>query len=666
MITAISSSKPGAKLDECLVKCKGLEKTYRNGTRALNNVNIEVSKGELFGLIGADGAGKTTTLKILAGVMEPTKGEAIVLGNAPRDSRKNISYLTQHFSLYSDLTVYENLEYEAGLRDIAQDIFVQRADRYLKELGLIKFSDRLAGQLSGGMKQKLSLCCCLISQPRLLLLDEPSNGLDPLSRRELWQHLFSVTHEGISIIVATPYMDEAELCTRVALIQDGSIHEVGSPQELKDELGMKRLEILVDDTERAQKALDGTTEQAGIVDVYTFGDRVDVVVKDAQRAEREIRQRLATQELNPSAIQVKSLTLDNVFSYRLRERGITEATLAPFPRSNHAPGEDLHSEGTKYAIHAELLSKSFQDFQAVRKVDLKVHYGEIYGLLGANGSGKTTTIKMLCGLQHPSSGSVTIAEENGNLRSPLLRKRMGYMSQKFTLYDALTVLENLKFYAAIYDIPHQLRKGKIDWVIEACGLTGKESELVGPLPRGWKQRIAFGASIMHEPEILFLDEPTAGVDPIARRQIWSMIRDLAHSGTAVMVTTHYLEEAEYCNTLGFLADGTMVTQGSPHDIKRAQRGSILEVVTDNPHKSYGALVTIFERWQISLAGNVIHVFVEKPEAESSRIHSKLRNSGISVRSLQIVSASLEDAFVSIVSNMKPRGQVDEQHLRTSA
>jgi ABC-2 type transport system ATP-binding protein len=661
-----SISKPAVKQSDCVVKSEGLEKVYRNGTRALDKVNIEVREGELFGLIGPDGAGKTTTLKILAGIMEPTSGEVSVLDTTPRDARQKISYLTQHFSLYSDLTIYENLQYEAGLRGISRDAFEEPMEKYLKELGLFKFMDRLAGQLSGGMKQKLSLCCCLLSQPRLLLLDEPSAGLDPLSRRELWQHLFSVAQEGITTIVATPYMDEAELCNRIALIQDGTIHEVGSPRELEDALDMKKLEIMVGDTERAEKALAAIKNRTSILDVYTFGDKVEVMTKDAAGAEKEVRARLGAQELAPEAIRVTSPNLDDVFSFRLRERGAKELSPTPLPRLKEQSKKADDKNPERSAVTAEGLSKKFQDFQAVSNVNLKVHYGEIYGLLGANGSGKTTTIKMLCGLENPTSGSVTIAGEKGNLRSDDLRKRLGYMSQKFTLYDALTVLENLKFYAAIYEIPYDSRKEKIDWALEACGLSGKERQLVGSLPRGWKQRIAFGASVMHEPEILFLDEPTAGVDPIARRQIWSMIRDLTHSGTAIIVTTHYLEEAEYCHTLGFLADGKMVAQGSPHEIKDNQTGKVLELLTDNPQKAFAVLVTILERWRVSIFREAIHVFVDKPEEESARLRAKLQEAGVKVRSTETVSTSLEDAFVSIVGKLKNGSGSYEQNLRASA
>jgi ABC-2 type transport system ATP-binding protein len=665
MTTSVSSNKPAVKVKDCLVKSKGLEKIYRNGTKALESVDLEVFEGELFGLIGPDGAGKTTTLKILAGVLEPSKGEVSVVNVRPRDARHSISYLTQHFSLYSDLTIYENLEYEAGLRGIPRDVFIERAEKYLKDLGLFQFSDRLAGKLSGGMKQKLSLCCCLLSKPRVLLLDEPSAGLDPLSRRELWQHLFSVTREGMTTIVATPYMDEAELCSRVALIQEGSIHEVGSPRELKDALGLKRLDVTIAEVDDAKKALEETKNRNNIVDVYAFGDKVDVIAKDAEQAEIEVRDRLKSQNLNPSAIEITAPTLDDVFSFRLRERGVQETIPPPLPRLNQAKSEK-QNKNDQDAVSADGLRKTYQKFEAVKKLDLKVRYGEIYGLLGANGAGKTTTIKMLCGLENPTSGTVTIGGEKGNLRSHSLRKRLGYMSQKFTLYDALTVIENLKFYASIYEIPYDKRKEKIDWALDACGLKGKEKEIVGRLPRGWKQRIAFGASVMHEPEILFLDEPTAGVDPIARRQIWSMIRELTRSGTAIIVTTHYLDEAEYCNALGFMADGTMVAQGSPSEIKQSQTGKVLEIVTDNPREASSALASIYEGWQVSVFRDVVHLCVDNPEGETSKVRNKLRESGVKMDSIHMVSASLEDAFVSIVSKIKNGGKSDANDLRTSS
>jgi len=284
-----------------------------------------------------------------------------------------------------------------------------------------------------------------------------------------------------------------------------------------------------------------------------------------------------------------------------------------------------------------------------------VHYGEIFGLLGANGAGKTTVIKMLCGLLQPTSGQVTLAGETGNLRSRKVRKKLGYMSQKFTLYDGLTVKENLEFYASIYEIPRKNRKEKVDWAMAACNLGELKDRLVGRLPLGWKQRIAFGASVMHEPEILFLDEPTAGVDPIARRQLWSLIRDFARSGTAVLVTTHYLAEAEYCNQLAMMADSQVLVQGSPNEIKRDHKGGLIEISGERAREAYQALGERLEPWRLTLANGKLRVLLDDPESDLPSLKSMLDQAGIRIGTTQSVPFSLEDAFIALVqSNRKER------------
>ena len=303
-----------------------------------------------------------------------------------------------------------------------------------------------------------------------------------------------------------------------------------------------------------------------------------------------------------------------------------EPQFIPFPR---VKSQNLTSK-KKVAIGAKKLNKVFGEFHAVKKLDLVINYGEIYGLLGANGAGKTTTIKMLCGLVQPSNGMISLAGQSKNLRSSQLRRKIGYMSQKFTLYDDLTIMQNLEFYCGVYGIPRRLRRSKIDWVLSTCGLLGKEKMMTGKLPGGWKQRVAFGASVMHEPEILFLDEPTSGVDPLARRQFWRLINDFARQGTAVLVTTHYLEEAEQCNRMGFMVAGKLVAQGSPSEIKNAQNGQLVELVTDNTQKASDLLKTQFCSWQVSIFGDRLHVVLENPQIEIPQINSILQTNQINI------------------------------------
>lgn len=620
---------------------------------AVKGIDLTIKQGEIFGLIGADGAGKTTTFHILAGVMQATSGEVRLLDKNPRDARLYTGYLTQKFSLYLDLSINENLRYISGLRQVPQKLYQQRRAKYLKLMDLERFGDRLAGRLSGGMKQKLALCCALIARPKILLLDEPTTGVDPVSRREFWDILAEIASEGVTIVVATPYLDEAERCNRIALIHEGEIQEVGTLAQLRDSLGLQRLEVRTQDLETAEKILleicDNMSSQYrenhlnNIVDVQTFGDRLDVLVKDADLAETEVKNIFQQQKLDLKDIQLSDPTLENVFVTRLRELG-DEPESIPFP---YQKGLKTGIVG-KIAIFASSLSKNYGDFQAVKNIDLEIRHGEIYGLLGANGAGKTTTIKILCGLLTSSSGKISLAGETSNLRSSELRRRIGYMSQKFTLYDDLSLIQNLEFYCGVYGVPVKLRRQKIDWVLATCDLVGKEKMLTGQLPGGWKQRVAFGAAVMHEPEILFLDEPTSGVDPLARRQFWRLINDLARSGTAILVTTHYLEEAEQCNRMGFMVAGEIVAQGSPSEIKAMQPGQLMEIKVDRTQLASNLLRTELTSWRVSIFGDRLHLVLNDPDSEIFQVYSILENSGIKIHSLRSIPFSLEDAFIGIV------------------
>jgi len=632
---------------EVVIQVQGLVKRYGK-FEALHGIDFEVHRGQIFGLIGPDGAGKTTTFQILAGVMEATDGEVQVLNQLPRDARLGIGYLTQRFSLYLDLSIDENLRYSAGLREVPHKLFVDRRAKYLQLMNLDKFGSRLAGQLSGGMKQKLALCCALVCQPEILLLDEPTTGVDPVSRREFWDVIAALAAEEVTIVVATPYLDEAERCHQVALMYEGQIQKTGTPTQLKTGLGLQRLEVRTTDIITAEHALTGDQSTA-IVDIQSFGDRLDVLVKDAKIGETQIRTALARSYIQLDSIYSAEPTLENVFVTRLRQQGSDPAFLT-FPRLKTGSRDSNDSlTRSSVAIYTQNLSKVFGNFQAVKDVNLEVHYGEIYGLLGANGAGKTTTIKMLCGLLEPSAGELSLAGMRGNLRSQSLRQRIGYMSQKFTLYDDLTVVQNLEFYCGVYEVPSRARRAKIDWVLATCGLVGQENMLTGRLPGGWKQRVAFGASVMHEPEVLFLDEPTSGVDPLARRQFWRLIDDFARSGTAVLVTTHYLEEAEHCNRMGFMVAGEVVTQGSPSQVKAEQPGSLLELTCDQTQAASDLLKTQYESWRVSIFGDRLHVVLDEPEVQIPEMRSILQAAQIVIQSLRPIPFSLEDAFIGVVS-----------------
>jgi ABC-2 type transport system ATP-binding protein len=632
----------------------GLWKRY-GAIEAVRGVTFEVQEGEIFGLIGPDGAGKTSTFQILAGVMEATSGRAEVFGRPAREARAETGYLTQTFSLYPDLSVTENLRYIGDLRRISPRDIEARSRRYLEMFDMARFADRLAGRLSGGMKQKLSLACALVPEPRVLLLDEPTTGVDPVSRREFWDALAHLAADGRTILVATPYLDEAERCHRVALMYLGAIRESGTPADLRAGLHARRLEVRtarLDDAERVLAAASRTDR--AIIDVQRFGDRLDLLVHDVDRGRRALEDAMRRAGLAIDDLRVDEPTLENTFVATLR--GLGDAPPAAPLRFHHRHG-DLRGQ---VAIGAVGLTKAFGTFTAVKDVDLRVEYGEIYGLLGANGAGKTTTIKMLCGLLDPTSGQVQLAGERGSVRSQAVRQRVGYMSQKFSLYNDLTIDENLEFFAGVYGVPKGEREEKRRWALAFSGLEGRQHQMTGSLPGGWKQRVAFGAAIMHEPNVLFLDEPTSGVDPLARRAFWALINELADAGTAILVTTHYLDEAEQCNRIGLMVAGALVAEGSPSGIKREQMGQrhLLEFRVDYPQQAIDVLRTGIEGWRVSLFGDRIHVIADEPaETGIPGITERLRTHGVRVIEAREGRFSLEDAFISVVEQARRQGKI---------
>src|SRR5215510_13791332 len=641
---------PGEGPEEVAIRVEDLWKRY-GSVEAVRGISFEVRRGEIFGLIGPDGAGKTSTFQILAGVMEATSGVAEVFGRHAREARAETGYLTQNFSLYPDLSVMENIRYVGDLRRVPPNQIKERAEKYLRMFGMERFTARLAGRLSGGMKQKLALVCALVPEPGVLLLDEPTTGVDPVSRREFWDALAHLAADGLTILVATPYLDEAERCYRVALIHAGKIHQMGTPAELRDALDARRLEVRTRDLGKAEEVLTAISgPEQELLDVQRFGDRLDILAHSPQAAKGIVEQAMHEANLKVADIHTDAPTLENVFVASLRALG-DEVSPVAFP-SRHKHTE-RHGQ---VAIGAGNLTRQFGSFTAVKDLSLQVRYGEIYGLLGANGAGKTTTIKMLCGLLEPSAGEMELAGERGNLRSQGVRQQIGYMSQKFSLYNDLTVRENLNFFAGVYGVPNREREEKIRWVLAFSGLEGKQEQITGSLPGGWKQRVAFGACIMHEPSVLFLDEPTSGVDPLARRAFWRMINSLADAGTAILVTTHYLEESEQCNRLGFMAAGQLVAEGTPTGIKQEQPGHLLELMVDPPQAAADLLKERMERWRVSLFGDRLHVITdEEVEKTERQVREWLAASGVRVRSVREARFSLEDVFISVVEKARQKG-----------
>ena len=628
------------------IRCTNLLKTYLDEAgdevRALTSASFEVAPGETFGLIGADGAGKTTTFKILAGVMDSTAGSVDVLGGTARQSRNRVGYLTQPFSLYQDLSVKENIHYAGGLRETTESEINDRMAHYLALFGMADFTDRLAGRLSGGMKQKLALTCALVSAPEVLLLDEPTTGVDPVSRREFWDAIGSLSSEGMTVVVATPYLDEAERCERVACMDRGEILDIESPRAMRSKLGLTRLAIQTDDLAATRRLLNEPDHgQVHLHDVQRFGDFLDVMVHDPDRDEPALRQFLAQNGHPVKVCERSPPTLENAFVSILREcRG--EIIVPEFPQ-RRPPANPSGDE--RVGILTFGLRKSFGAFRAVDKVSLRIERGEIYGLLGANGAGKTTTIKMICGLLSPDHGSIALLGHTKDLRSAPVRSRVGYKSQKFALYDDLTLGQNLEFYASIYGIPKAIAGERMEWVLESAGLAGQQNLLTGKLPDGWKQRVAFGAAVMHEPDVVLLDEPTSGVDPLARRALWRMINDLADHGAAILVVTHYLEEAEQCHRLGFMVSGSMAIEGTPAEIKAQSTGGLVEVTTSVPLNAMTTLKRKLGERAVSLFGDRLHVSLEDPAGDLDIVEQTLARESIACERIRSIPVGLEDIFI---------------------
>ncbi|HEY9682943.1 MAG TPA: ATP-binding cassette domain-containing protein [Oculatellaceae cyanobacterium] len=620
-------------------------------TVAIEDLTFSIRTGEMFGFIGPDGAGKSTLFNMLAGVMQASAGKLEIFGQSPRTQRLTIGYLTQEFSLYSDLSVDENLRYFAGSHGVKDDVFSSRRNYLLGLTGLEPFASRLAGQLSGGMKQKLSLCCIMIFSPRVLLLDEPSTGLDPISRREIWHLLAHAAAAGVTTVVATPNFSEAELCDRVALLDRGRIVKEGKPDTLREELGLSRIQIQATDLGEAHAALDLSIRakmNATVLDVNRYGDRIDILTKSKGQVARVLCDDLGWSLTGDARVDnvtyaFEEASLENVFVVTMREHGLKEPEASAFP-----PGaENVMPITAEAGIVADRLGKRFGGFDAVKDVSFSVRRGEIFGLLGANGAGKTTTIKMLCGLLEPTSGTAYLSGENRKGVSNQSRRHIGYMSQRFTLYDDLSVLENLQYYAAAYSITGSAQKERIDWVLSVCNLEHSARLPVKTLPQGLKQRIAFGASVMHRPGVLFLDEPTSGIDPLIRRQMWKLIRSFAASGTAILVTTHFMEDAEYCHRLGLMYSGRLIAEGPPQDLRRAT-DRLFELFVNDVHKAYAILSDVIDPSLLSVFPRKLRVQLTSEAFAESDLLTRLQVNGIHVARTAEVAPSLEDAFVQIV------------------
>lgn len=533
---------------------------------AVDSLSLSVPQGELFGLVGSDGAGKTTTLRMLTGVMDPSAGDAHIMGCSSRrlgPVQGEIGYMSQRFGLYPDLTVAENIRFYADLFDVSAAERKDRSEQLLSFSGMAPFTGRQAGRLSGGMKQKLGLCCALIHRPKVLFLDEPTNGVDPVSRRDFWRILQDLRKEGVTILVATAYLDEAERCDRVGLLHQGRMLACDAPAALRKLVSGTILEARDTDARRALHLLRGTLPH---IPMNLFGDRLHLMTADPLHTSKELERLLAEAGLPRPLITTVDPSLEDVFVSMMEDEEQTGETTEPQHTLKHNDVLDQNAP----AVSLDHLSKRFDDFTAVDDVSLTVPKGQIFGFLGPNGAGKSTTIRMMCGIMPPSAGSGQVAGFDISREPERIKENIGYMSQRFSLYEDLTVEENIAFYAGVYRLTSEKRRERTEWVIEMAGLAERRRSRAGELSGGWRQRLALGCAILHEPPIVFLDEPTSGVDPLSRRKFWKLIYALADSGVTVFVTTHYMDEAEYCDRLALIFQGRLVAIGTPEELKRAR------------------------------------------------------------------------------------------------
>ncbi|MCK7575177.1 MAG: ATP-binding cassette domain-containing protein [Chromatiales bacterium] len=525
---------------------------------ALTDVSCMLAPGVATGLVGPDGAGKTTLMRVVAGLLRPDAGRVEVLGlDVARDPlavQSRIGYMPQRFGLYEDLSVRENLDLYADLHQVPEAARPERYARLMDMTGLAPFMGRLAGRLSGGMKQKLGLACTLVDPPRLLLLDEPTVGVDPVSRRELWSIVDRlVREERMSVLLSTAYLDEAERCADVLLLHAGRLIDQGPPERFSAPLLGRVFQVgATPATRRARRA--ELSRRPGVVDAVLQGESIRVILDESSARGFQSGRQPDLSDWQPVAPRFEDGFVDRLS---------TGARAAPLSVSS--PRTKTLATGA--AIEVESLSRVFGDFVAVRGASFSVAAGEVFGLLGANGAGKTTTFRMLCGLLPPSGGQVRVAGVDLRRAPAEARGRVGYMSQSFALYTNLTVRQNLDFFARAYGLRGRQARARIDWALESFELGALATTDSGALPLGYKQRLALAAALMHEPDILFLDEPTSGVDPLARREFWDRINALAEAGVTILVTTHFLQEAEYCDRLAILAAGEILALGTPTEIK---------------------------------------------------------------------------------------------------
>jgi ABC-2 type transport system ATP-binding protein len=546
-------------MNDSLVTLDSVRKIFpRSQKPALEGVSAVLRAGQITGLVGPDGAGKTTLIRMMAGLLAPTSGSISIDRQEPigdADSlRAFIGYMPQKFGLYEDLSVLENLELHADLRGLAGKERVTTFKRLLEFTDLDRFTARLAGRLSGGMKQKLGLACALLGRPKLLLLDEPSVGVDPISRRELWKMVHELVAQGMAVIWSTAYLDEAELCAEVLLMNDGWLIFCGKPADLTSRIHDRSLQIRHLAGNRRQ-LLARALRRPEVMDGVIQGRAVRLVLREGA-ARPNLKELDAGEDAKLVSVAPR---FEDAFIEALGGGPGGDSVLAQHIQP--VPGDH------ETVVEAAGLTKQFGSFTATDDVDFAVKRGEIFGLLGPNGAGKSTTFRMMCGLLTPTSGTAKVMGIDLKTSASEARQRLGYMAQKFSLYGNLTVQQNLKFFSGAYGLRGAKQKSAMADMVEVFKLQPFLNTTPDTLPLGFKQRLALACAIMHQPAILFLDEPTSGVDPVTRREFWTHINGVVEKGVTVMVTTHFMDEAEYCDRIALVFRGKIIAAGSPDQLK---------------------------------------------------------------------------------------------------
>lgn len=658
-----SSTQPSAlslQPSGTIVKVSAFVKRYKKDV-AVDGVDLEIRKGEIYGLIGPDGSGKSSLMKAIAGVLTYDGGAVDVFGTridserAAERIKPNVGFLPQGLglNLYPDLSIEENIDFFAHLRLVPDEDLAERKAKFLAMTRLEPFRDRPMKNLSGGMKQKLGLICTLIHEPELAILDEPTTGVDPVSRRDFWSILAELLQErGMTALVSTSYMDEAARFHRLSFLSEGKVLASGTPTEVQALVPGSVVTFEARPQVEAIARLKQSFRQ-----VESLGSLLHVFVHTVNQAEARLQIEAALGDLAPSAVRVDEPELEDVFVALLLRGAEHKPTSGGLPGSLPVRGHD------GLAIEAEGLIRDFGAFRAVDQVTFQVKQGEIFGLLGANGAGKTTVIKMLNGILSPSGGTGLVAGADMRTAAGSIKERIGYMSQAFSLYLDLTVEENIRLFAGIYGLNRRAMAERYQWITMMAGLSGYESSLTSRLPMGVRQRLALGCALVHSPRVLFLDEPTSGVDPIGRRHFWEILSKLAREeGVAILITTHYMSEAEHCDNLALMYAGRIVAEGSPADMKRQvqqEAGRLFEVVSDQPGK---ALVHVQQAGfqGAALFGTKLHFFCRDPLRDKACACQALESSGVRVTSVNERPLSLEDVFVYRVMALEQAEQSAKQ------